>query len=59
VQASDNITFATKGQTIALIGVDDLVVVSTGDATLVCPKERAQDVRALVERLQELAPDLL
>lgn len=37
---------------IALVGVEDLVVVETGDALLVVPRERAQDVREIVERLR-------
>jgi mannose-1-phosphate guanylyltransferase len=37
---------------VALVGVDDLVVVTTGDAVLVMPKERAQDVRAVVQELE-------
>jgi mannose-1-phosphate guanylyltransferase len=35
----------------ALIGVSDLVVVETDDAVLVVPRERAQDVRAVVDAL--------
>jgi mannose-1-phosphate guanylyltransferase len=35
----------------ALVGVDDLVIVETDDAVLVIPRERAQDVRAVVEAL--------
>jgi mannose-1-phosphate guanylyltransferase len=37
---------------VALVGVQDLVVVDTPDALLVCPKERAQDVRLIVEELR-------
>jgi mannose-1-phosphate guanylyltransferase len=37
---------------IALVGVEDLVVVETGDALLVVPKDRAQDVREVVEQLR-------
>lgn len=37
---------------IALVGVDDLVVVETEDAILVIPRERAQDVRLVVEALK-------
>jgi mannose-1-phosphate guanylyltransferase len=37
---------------IALVGVEDLVVVETGDALLVVPKHRAQDVREVVEQLR-------
>jgi mannose-1-phosphate guanylyltransferase len=42
---------ATK-KTIALVGVNDLVVVETDDAVLVIPRERAQDVRLVVDALK-------
>jgi mannose-1-phosphate guanylyltransferase len=35
----------------ALVGVSDLVVVETDDAVLVIPRERAQDVRSVVDAL--------
>lgn len=37
---------------VATIGVSDLVIVDTEDILLVCPKDRSQDVRALVEKLK-------
>jgi mannose-1-phosphate guanylyltransferase len=37
---------------VALLGVEDLVVVDTPDALLVCHKARAQDVRLVVEALR-------
>ena len=48
----------------ALVGVNDLVVVETDDAVLVIPRDRAQDVRAIVDALQgerreRLEPTLL
>jgi mannose-1-phosphate guanylyltransferase/mannose-6-phosphate isomerase len=36
---------------VALLGVEDLVVVATDDAVLVMSRERAQDVKAIVARL--------
>lgn len=36
----------------AVVGLDDVIVVSTTDAVLVSSKDRAQDVRAIVERLK-------
>ena len=36
----------------ALVGVSDLVVVETDDAVLIVPRDRAQDVRLVVERLR-------
>lgn len=41
-----------RDRLIATIGLKDMVIVDTGDVVLVCPKERAQDVRTLVERLR-------
>ncbi len=38
---------------MALVGVDDLVVVETDDAVLVIPRSRAQDVRAVVDELKK------
>ena len=38
---------------VAAIGVKDLVVVETRDALLICPRERAQDVRKIVKWLEE------
>jgi mannose-1-phosphate guanylyltransferase len=46
-----NLVFA-KGRTVALVGVEDLVVIETADAVFVCPRERAQDVKLIVQRLQ-------
>ncbi len=37
---------------IVTIGLEDMIVVDTGDALLICPRDRAQDVKAVVERLQ-------
>jgi mannose-1-phosphate guanylyltransferase / mannose-6-phosphate isomerase len=37
---------------VATIGLTDMVVVDTPDATLVCPKSRAQDVKKVVEILK-------
>jgi mannose-1-phosphate guanylyltransferase/mannose-6-phosphate isomerase len=40
--------------TLAVVGVDDLVVVATRDAVLVVPRDRSQETKALVEKLKEL-----
>ncbi|CUT03835.1 mannose-1-phosphate guanylyltransferase [Candidatus Chrysopegis kryptomonas] len=37
---------------IAMIGVEDLIVVSTEDAILICKRDRAQDVRNVVNYLK-------
>jgi len=47
------------GRTIALIGVDDLVVVDTADALLICRRDRHQDVRRVVDELRARGLDHL
>jgi len=43
----------TEKQMVALLGVEDLVVVATADAILVTTKERSQDVKSVVEELKK------
>jgi mannose-1-phosphate guanylyltransferase len=43
----------SPGKFIAAIGVNNLVVVETSDALLICPRDRAQDVGKLVKFLEE------
>jgi mannose-1-phosphate guanylyltransferase len=41
---------------IGTIGLRDLVVVETPEGILVCPKDRAQEVKDLVRKLREDRP---
>ena len=47
----DNLV-VSDGRLTALVGVRDLVVVQAENVTLVCAKDRAQDVKKLVEQLR-------
>ncbi len=47
---------AEKGRLIVTIGVSDLVVVDTGDVTLVCQRDQAQKVRQVVSLLKKTDP---
>ena len=57
--ARENIVFGEPETLTALIGVEGLVVVRSGDAVLVCPRDRAQEVKRIVERLRGEGPDFL
>jgi mannose-1-phosphate guanylyltransferase len=37
---------------VATIGLEDMIIIDTEDALLVCPRSRAQDVRKVVEALR-------
>ena len=43
-----------SGRLVAAMGVRDLIIVDTPDAVLVCPRERAQEVKFLVDELKDL-----
>lgn len=58
---NENIVINSKGnfvktvdkKLVALIGVDDLIVVDSGDALLVCRKDCSSDVKKIVQQLEE------
>lgn len=51
LDVSDTIIY-TKDKLVAAIGVKDLIIVETETATLVCAKEKVQEVKKIVERLR-------
>lgn len=53
IDTRGSIAYAPKDKLIAVLGMEDVVVVDTGDALLVCPKSRAQDVKKIVEQLSD------
>lgn len=52
IDTRDCTIHCSDGPLIATIGVSDLVVVATKDAVMVCPKDRAQEVKQVVEQLK-------
>lgn len=48
---SKNTFVQSEQRLVAAVGVDDLVIVDTGDAVLVARRDRAQEVKAVVEEL--------
>jgi mannose-1-phosphate guanylyltransferase len=50
---STGLVVPAAGKPIAVIGLDDIVVVDTPDALLVTTRSRAQDVKSVVAALKE------
>jgi len=50
---SRNSVLYADQRVVATIGLSDMIVVDTADATLVCQKSRAQDVKQVVELLKK------
>ncbi len=53
LSAAGNIVFSANGKRVALVGVDNLIVVDTGDALLVARKDRADDIKKIVADLPD------
>jgi len=51
---SRNCFIQSEGRVVAAVGVDDLVIVDTGDAVLVADRDRVQDVKEVVSQLNVL-----
>lgn len=46
-----NTVVYSSGRTVAVVGAENLIVVETADAVMVCPKAKAQDVKKIVDLL--------
>jgi mannose-1-phosphate guanylyltransferase len=60
IDADDSVTIDSRGclvygggKLVALVGVKNLIIVNTGDALMVCAEERAQEVKKVVEELEQ------
>jgi mannose-1-phosphate guanylyltransferase/mannose-6-phosphate isomerase len=51
IDTSGSLIFGDR-RLVAAIGLEDMIIVDTEDALLVCPRSRAQDVRRVVEQLK-------
>ncbi len=57
VDARESLVLARGGRPVAVVGVEGLAVVDSGDAVLVLPLDQAQRVREIVERIKALGRD--
>lgn len=51
LECSNNIVVSGEKHLVALVGVEDLIVVTTGDATLICAKDEADKIKDMVRSL--------
>jgi mannose-1-phosphate guanylyltransferase len=59
IRDAEGVAVTSSGRLIAVLGLEDVVVVDTPDALLVTRRDRAQDVKGLVEALTTLGRDEL
>lgn len=53
VDSQDTLVYSSEDRLIVTIGVEDLIVVDTGDVVMVCHKDQAQKVRQAVDQLKK------
>lgn len=52
IESKDNVFYSTEdGHLIAALGVEDIIVAHTKDVTLICAKNKAQDIKKFVDKL--------
>ena len=59
VATTNSAAWSETGRLIAMVGLDNVVVVDTDDALLVADRSRSQEVRQVVELLKERRRDEL
>ncbi|RPJ60277.1 MAG: mannose-1-phosphate guanylyltransferase [Acidobacteria bacterium] len=55
-ESRDCLAHSASGKLVALVGVQDLIVVETPDVVLVCRKDKSEDVKQIVEELRRNGP---
>ena len=50
---SHNCTVSGNGRLIAMLGIEDLVIVDTNDALLICHKNQTQEIKKILAQLKE------
>jgi mannose-1-phosphate guanylyltransferase len=57
VDTTDSMILAADKKLIAAIGLDDMMVIDTKDALLICPEKRIEEIKKIIEKLQEIKED--
>ncbi len=52
VEGNGNLVVAPPGKLVATYGLEHCVIIDTPDALLICPRDRAQEVKKIVEELE-------
>jgi mannose-1-phosphate guanylyltransferase len=53
IETKNSLVFSSGKKLIATIGLEDLIIVDSGDALLVCHRDQSQRVRQVIEKLRD------
>lgn len=59
INTHNSLIYADGKKVIATIGLENLIIVDTPDALLVCHKDQAHQIKQIVEKLKNNYPELL
>ncbi|MGZ9586215.1 mannose-1-phosphate guanylyltransferase [Paenibacillus marinisediminis] len=54
---TSNCILESDGKLIATLGVNDLIIINTDDITLVCTKDKAQEIKKIIKELRDQEMD--
>ena len=53
LETHDSLIYSTEKKLVVTIGLDDLIIVDSSDALLICRRDQAQQVRQVIENLKK------
>ena len=53
IDSRGNLIYSINNKLVATVGLENMLIIETDDAIMVCPKTRAQDVKKIVKKLGE------
>jgi len=54
LETHDSLIYSNEKKLVVTIGLDDLIIINSSDALLVCRRDQAQQVRQVIKNLKEL-----
>jgi mannose-1-phosphate guanylyltransferase len=53
METHDTLVYSSKKKLVVTIGLDDLIIIDSGDALLICHRDQTQQVRQAIEQLKK------
>jgi len=53
IGSAGNLIYSTGKKLVATVGLKNMMIIETEDTIMICPKDRAQDVKKIVQKLEE------
>jgi mannose-1-phosphate guanylyltransferase len=54
-ESTGNLVFAPEGKMVAVLGMEDMIIVDTDDVLLICPAEKSGEIKSLIKKISDHA----